>query len=224
MNIKVISTTKTFNTLNTSFKACDNISLDINQGDFIAIVGYTGSGKSTLLSMIGGILKPTSGSIYYDSFKISDASESDVTTFRREYFSYIFQHPVIIPNMNIIDNIVMPLMFKNDITDEKIEQVKEYIKAFGLKSKQNMKAGMLSGGEMKKVSILRALVYGCDVLIADEPTNDLDPKTIKILVDIFNSINKKGTTVIMVTHSHSIASQAKTVYEMSNGKIIRTLK
>ena len=224
MNIKVISTTKTFNTLNTSFKACDDISLDINQGDFIAIVGYTGSGKSTLLSMIGGILRPTSGSIYYDSFKISDASESDITVFRREYFSYIFQHPVIIPNISIIDNIVMPLIFKSDITNEKIEEVKEYIDAFGLKSKENMKAGLLSGGEMKKVSILRALAYGCDVLIADEPTNDLDPKTIKVLVDIFNSINKKGTTVIMVTHSHSIASQAKTVYEMSNGKIIRTLK
>lgn len=224
MNIKVMGITKIFKTFNVSFKACDDISLDINKGDYISIVGTTGSGKSTLLSMIGGILRPTSGSLYYNSHKISDSSESNIATFRREFFSYIFQYPVIIPNMSVIDNIVMPLTFKSNITSETINQVEDYIGAFGLKNKQNMRAGMLSGGEMKKVSILRALAYGCEVLIADEPTNDLDPKTIEVLLDIFNTINKLGTTIIMITHSHQVASQGRAVYEMSNGKIIRTLK
>lgn len=224
MNIKIINVSKVFHLGINKCNACEDISLDINQGDFISFVGHTGSGKSTLLSIIGSILKPTSGTIYYDSFKIDNASEDILASFRREYFSYIFQYPVIIPTISVIDNILMPLAFKHKITDEKINQTKENIELFALKDKMYSKASNLSGGEMKKVAILRALAYGCKCLIADEPTSDLDPATTKILMEILTNINKQGTSIIMVTHAHNIAANANNVYEMSNGKIIRCLK
>ncbi len=224
MNIKVTNATKIFKSKSNAFKACDNISLDINQGDFIAFVGYTGSGKSTLLSMIGAILKPTNGNIFYNSYKLSDANESELVAFRRKYFSFIFQQSVVIPNMTVMDNILMPLAFKHGVNKEKIEQAEHYLELFSLEDKMYSNASNLSGGEMKKVSILRAFSYGCEILIADEPTNDLDPETISITTNIFNELNKMGVTIILVTHDHSIATTAKSVYEMQNGKIIRTLK
>lgn len=224
MNIKVIKASKSFSLINSNFLACDDISIDINQGDFISFVGHTGSGKSTLLSIIGGILKPSSGSIYYDSFKVSEASEETLTSFRREFFSFIFQYPVIIPTMSVIDNILMPLAFKHNISDKKVEQTKDNIALFSLQDKMYVKASKLSGGEMKKVSILRALAYGCKYLIADEPTSDLDPATTKTLMEIFDTINEQGVTIVMVTHAHDIAAHAKNVYEMSGGKIVRCLK
>ncbi len=224
MNIKIINISKTFNSGVNKFKACEDISLDINQGDYISIVGHTGSGKSTLLSIIGGILKPSEGSIYYDSYKLENPSEEILASFRREYFSYIFQYPVIVPTINVIDNILMPLSFKHKITEEEIKQTKENLELFSLKEKTYLKAANLSGGEMKKVSILRALAYGCKCLIADEPTSDLDPSTTKTLMEIFLELNKKGTTIVMVTHAHNIAAHANNVYEMSDGKIVRCLK
>ena len=224
MNIKIIKKKKTFPLGVNQCNACEDISLDINQGDFISFVGHTGSGKSTLLSIIGGILKPSSGTIYYDSYKLNGASEDVLASFRREYFSYIFQYPVIIPTISVIDNVLMPLAFKHKITDEKINQTKENIELFSLKDKMYSKASNLSGGEMKKVAILRALAYGCKCLIADEPTSDLDPATTKTLMEILSTINKQGTTIIMVTHAHNIAAHANNVYEMSNGKIVRCLK
>ena len=224
MNIKIINISKTFNFGVGKFKACEDISLDINQGDFISFVGHTGSGKSTLLSIIGGILKPSEGAIYYDSYKLENPSEEVLTSFRREYFSYIFQYPVIVPTLNVIDNILMPLSFKHKITEEEIKQTKKNIELFSLKEKTYLKASNLSGGEMKKVSILRALAYGCKCLIADEPTSDLDPSTTKTLMEIFNELNKNGTTIVMVTHAHNIAAHANNVYEMSDGRIVRCLK
>lgn len=224
MNIKIINISKTFNLGAGKFKACEDISLDINQGDFISFVGHTGSGKSTLLSMIGGILNPSEGSIYYDSYKLENPSEEILASFRREYFSYIFQYPVIVPTLNVIDNILMPLSFKHKITEEEIKQTKRNIELFSLKEKTYLKASNLSGGEMKKVSILRALAYGCKCLIADEPTSDLDPSTTKTLMEIFTELNKNGTTIVMVTHAHNIAAHANNVYEMSDGKIVRCLK
>ena len=224
MNIKIINISKTFNLGTGKFKACEDISLDINQGDFISFVGHTGSGKSTLLSMIGGILNPSEGSIYYDSYKLENPSEEILASFRREYFSYIFQYPVIVPTLNVIDNILMPLSFKHKITEEEIKQTKKNIELFSLKEKTYLKASNLSGGEMKKVSILRALAYGCKCLIADEPTSDLDPSTTKTLMEIFAELNKNGTTIVMVTHAHNIAAHANNVYEMSDGKIVRCLK
>ena len=152
------------------------------------------------------------------------ANEDVLASFRREYFSYIFQYPVIIPTISVIDNILMPLAFKHKITEEKINQTKENIELFALKDKTYSKASNLSGGEMKKVAILRALAYGCKCLIADEPTSDLDPATTKTLMEILTTLNKQGTTIIMVTHAHNIAAYANNVYEMSNGKIVRCLK
>lgn len=224
MTIKIMAATKEFALPTQTFVACKDISLDINKGDFMAFVGHTGSGKSTLLSMIGGIMRPSSGAIYYDSVKISDASEQTRTSIRRKHFSYIFQYPVIVPTLSVIDNILMPLAFKNGVNQTRIKHTKENLYLFGLDKKELLPASKLSGGEMKKVSILRALAYGGDVLIADEPTSDLDPESTRVLVDIFHKLNSKGTTIIMVTHAHSTASHAKTVYEMSHGRIIKNLK
>lgn len=224
MNIKVINVTKTFKTLTKSFDVCKNISMDINQGDFVAIVGYTGSGKSTLLNIIGAILTPTTGQVYYDAFNVKKSLEKSLAYYRRRFFSYIFQYPLIVNNMSVMDNILMPLIIKNSITEEKIKEAKEYIKLLDLKNKQSVLASKLSGGERQKLSIIRALTYGGDVLIADEPTNDLDPNTVKTLVKIFKKLNEAGITIIMVTHAHLIAEQARTVYEMNKGKIVKTLK
>ena len=118
----------------------------------------------------------------------------------------------------------MPLSFKHKITEEKIKQTKKNIELFSLKEKTYLKSSNLSGGEMKKVSVLRALAYGCKCLIADEPTSDLDPSTTKTLMEIFAELNRNGTTIVMVTHAHNIAAHANNVYEMSDGKIVRCLK
>lgn len=224
MNIKAISLTKSFLVGTENFEACHNVSLDINEGDFISIVGHTGSGKSTFLSMIGGILTPTSGSLYYDSVKVNEISKKERTFIRRSYFSFIFQYPVIIPTMSVMDNILMPLVFKEGVSQDKIKQAENNLRIFDIYKKRNMAGCKLSGGEMKKVAIMRALAFGGEVLIADEPTSDLDPKSSKMLIDILHTINDGGTTIVLVTHAHNVAASAKTVYEMKDGQIIRCLK
>ncbi len=224
MNIKAMSITKSFNGSLNKFNACEEISMDINQGDFISIVGHTGSGKSTFLSMIGGIMKPTDGTIYYDAIKNTDLSRNKMAELRRKYFSFIFQYPVIIPGMNVIDNILMPLIFKDGVNEEKIKQTENNLRIFDLYKRRKMNANKLSGGEMKKVSIMRALAYGGSILIADEPTSDLDPDSAKAFSEILHTLNDKGVTILLVTHAHNVAAISHTVYEMKDGKIIRSLK
>ncbi len=224
MNIKALSLTKSFNTGSSKFNACEEVSLDINQGDFISIVGHTGSGKSTFLSMVGAIVPPSSGTIYYDAIKNTDLSSAKLAELRRQYFSFIFQYSAIIPNMSVMDNVLMPLIFKGHVDKEKIAQAENNLRIFDLYKRRKMNASNLSGGEMKKVSIMRALSYGGSILIADEPTSDLDPHSTKTFLEILQTLNEKGVTILLVTHAHNVAAVSTTVYEMKNGKIIRSLK
>ncbi len=224
MNIKVLSISKSFNVGSDKFHACQDISMDINQGDFVGIVGHTGSGKSTFLSMVGSIMSPTSGLIYYDALKSTEMSKSAIISLRRSHFSFIFQYPIIIPTMSVMDNILMPLIFKGGVDKEKIEQTNRNLEIFNLYNKKDIQAKRLSGGEMKKVAIMRALAYGGSVLIADEPTSDLDPDATKAFSEILYKLNEKGVTIILVTHAHNVAAISDTVYEMENGKIVRSLK
>ncbi len=224
MNIKVLGVSKTFNVGSEKFHACQDISMDINQGDFVGIVGHTGSGKSTFLSMVGSVMSPTSGLIYYDALKNTEMSKSAIISLRRSHFSFIFQYPVIIPTMSVMDNILMPLIFKGGVDEEKIEQTSKNLEIFNLYNKKDVQAKRLSGGEMKKVAIMRALAYGGSVLIADEPTSDLDPDATKAFSEILHTLNEKGVTIILVTHAHNVAAISHSVYEMENGKIVRSLK
>ncbi len=224
MNIKLLSVSKSFNVGSEKFHACKDISMDINQGDFVGIVGHTGSGKSTFLSMIGAIMTPTNGMIYYDALKNTEMSKNALISLRRTHFSYIFQYPVIIPTMSVMDNILMPLIFKGGVDEDKIEQTHSNLEVFNLYSKKDILASKLSGGEMKKVAIMRALAYGGSVLIADEPTSDLDPDATKAFSDILHKLNERGVTIVLVTHAHNVAAISHSVYEMENGRIVRSLK
>lgn len=225
MNLRVINITKEFNIAGTHVLAVDNISMDINDGDFISLVGATGSGKTTFLSLIGGIMKPSGGSVYYDTQKLNGLKDEDIAELRKRYVSFIFQYPELISDLTVLENILMPLMFKRRITEEIEERAYHYLERLSLAHKAELTPLSLSGGEQKKVAVVRAIMYEPELLLADEPTSDLDPDSADEVMTIFREINEQHRiSIVMVTHARGLASEAKNIYKLNNGKIVDLLQ
>ena len=199
--------------------ALDDVSLAINQGEFVAIIGPSGSGKSTLLHIIGGIDKPTSGKVLINGADISSLRSDKMTIFRRQNIGIVYQFYNLIPTLNAEDNITLPVLLDGKKVDK--EKLEELIQLLNLEKRRNAMPSELSGGEQQRVSIGRALINNPSILLADEPTGNLDSKASKEIVEIFKYYNKTyKQTILHVTHDEEIALQADRIIKLQDGKIV----
>lgn len=203
--------------------ALDDISLTIEKGEFIAIIGSSGSGKSTLLHILGGVDIPTSGKVYLESQDVYAQNNEKLAIFRRRQVGLIYQFHNLIPTLNVVENITLPiLMDKRKVNEERLDDLLEML---GLQDRKHHLPNQLSGGQQQRVSIGRALMNAPAVMLADEPTGSLDSRNGHEIIKLLKESNKKyGQTLIMVTHDENIALQADRIIGISDGKVVRNEK
>lgn len=211
---------KTYGEGDTLVKALDNVSFSVEQGEFIAIVGPSGSGKSTLLHIIGGVDVPTSGEVIINGTKISDLDETALAIFRRRQIGLIYQFYNLIPILTVEENLTLPLLLDGRKPDQK--QIEMLVEKLGLENRLKHLPNELSGGQQQRVSIGRALLNSPALLLADEPTGNLDSENSKEIIKLLRQFNKENKqTVIIITHDERIAFSADRVIEINDGKILR---
>ncbi len=211
---------KTYGEGDTLVKALDNVSFSVEQGEFIAIVGPSGSGKSTLLHILGGVDVPTSGEVIINGTKISDLDETALAIFRRRQIGLIYQFYNLIPILTVEENLTLPLLLDGRKPDQK--QIEVLVEKLGLEKRLKHLPNELSGGQQQRVSIGRALLNSPALLLADEPTGNLDSENSKEIIKLLRQFNKENKqTVIIITHDERIALSADRVIEINDGKILR---
>ena len=199
--------------------ALDGVNLEVNKGEFLAIVGTSGSGKSTLLHMLGGLDRPTSGEVIVDGHRISKLTDDELTIFRRRKIGFVFQAFNLVPVLNVYENIVLPLELDGEKVDK--EFVNEIIDTLMLTSKKEVLPSQLSGGQQQRVAIARALAFRPAIILADEPTGNLDSKTGQDVLSLLKvSAEKYGQTIVMITHNDEIAQLADRVIRIEDGHIV----
>lgn len=201
--------------------ALKGISVEIRKGDFVAIIGASGSGKSTMMNLIGCLDVPTKGSILLKNQDITKLSESDLATLRGETIGFIFQQYNLVPSITAYNNVLLPLEFLEYDNQKAKEKVKKILKLVGLDDKGHHLPTQLSGGQQQRVSIARSLVADPEIILADEPTGNLDSVTGKSIMQMFNKLWEEGKTIIMVTHDLKLAKYANTTIELKDGQIIK---
>lgn len=217
--LKVENLTKIYGKGNTKVTALDNVSFSVEKGEFVAIVGASGSGKSTLLHILGGVDRPTSGKVIVDKEDVYKLNEANLAIFRRRQVGLIYQFYNLIPILNIEENITLPILLDGRKVDK--EYLNELINILGLEKRLNHLPNELSGGEQQRVSIGRALMNRPAILLADEPTGNLDSKSSKEIVELLKLSNKKyNQTIIMITHDNSLALNADRIITIKDGRII----
>lgn len=217
--LKVENLCKTYGKDETLVKALDNVSFSVNKGEFVAIVGSSGSGKSTLLHLLGGVDKPTSGKIIIDGEDVYQLNETNLAIFRRRQVGLIYQFYNLIPILNVKENITLPILLDGKKVDD--NYLNEIIKTLDLQNRVNHLPNELSGGQQQRVSIGRALMNHPAILLADEPTGNLDSKSSREIVELLKLSNKKyKQTIIMITHDHNLALNADRIITIDDGKIV----
>lgn len=200
-------------------KAIDDTNISIDEGEFVAIVGKSGSGKTTLLNMIGGLDNPTEGKVYIDKKDISTLKEEELAIFRRRKIGFIFQSYNLIPSLNVWENIVLPIGLDGKKVD--VDFVEDILKNIGLENKKESMPNTLSGGQQQRVAVARALATRPSIILADEPTGNLDSKTSdEVMMLLKLMVKKYGQTLVMITHDESIAQMAERVIYIEDGKVI----
>jgi len=200
--------------------ALQNISLVINKGDFVSIVGKSGSGKSTLMHLIGCLDVPTKGEILIDGKDISKLSEAELARIRNKYIGFVFQTFNLLQRTSALDNVKLPLIYNREYKDGNTRAIK-LLESVGLEERIKHKPNQLSGGQQQRVAIARALVNNPELILADEPTGNLDSKSGKEIIDLFIKLNKEGKTIVVVTHDEDIAKKARKIVRIEDGKIIK---
>ncbi len=218
--IEVKNLTKEYKTGSETICAVNNISLEIEEGSFVILMGESGSGKSTLLTMLGGLNKPTRGNIIVDQIDIYKLTSNAISDFRKEYIGFVFQAFQLVPYLTVEENVMLPLSISDLSKKQKKEIVYSILEKVHIKDKSKRLIDELSGGEQQRVAIARALVNEPLIILADEPTGNLDSNTSKEIINIFLSIVSEGKTVVMVTHNKEYTKYATRVVELSDGKII----
>lgn len=217
--LKVENLCKTYGKGETLVKALDNVSFSVEKGEFVAIVGSSGSGKSTLLHILGSVDRPTSGKVYVDGEDVYKLNETNLAIFRRRQVGLIYQFYNLIPILNVKENMTLPILLDSKKVDEKY--LDELIEILGLTNRVNHLPNELSGGQQQRVSIGRALMNRPTLLLADEPTGNLDSKASKEIIELLKLSNKKyKQTIIMITHDHDLALNASRIITLEDGKII----
>lgn len=198
--------------------ALDNVSLTVENGNFIAVMGPSGSGKSTLLNIIGGLDQLSSGEVILDGNRIDGYDENALVDIRRGKIAYVFQQYHLLPSLTALENVLLPLIFAGDGKNERAAL--EILKRVGLEKRAGHKPSQLSGGEQQRVAIARTLVTGPSLILADEPTGNMDQKTGNEILRLFTELNEEGRSIVMVTHSADIARQAKEIINLEDGQIV----
>lgn len=218
--LRVENLTKIYGKGENEVRALDGVSFSVNKGEFIAVIGPSGSGKSTLLHILGGVDRPTSGRVLMDGKDVYAQNEEQLAIFRRRQVGLIYQFYNLIPVLNVTENITLPVLMDGQKVNR--DRLKEFITTLGLTGRENHLPNQLSGGQQQRVSIGRALMNAPAVVLADEPTGNLDSKNSKEIVDLLKISNEKyGQTLIVITHDESIALQADRIISIDDGKITR---
>ncbi len=218
--LRVENLTKTYGKGENEVRALDGVTFSVKKGEFIAIIGPSGSGKSTLLHILGGVDKPTDGKVYVDGQDVYAKNDEQLAIFRRRQVGLIYQFYNLIPVLNVTENITLPvLMDGRKVNNERLEELLDTLK---LKGRENHLPNQLSGGQQQRVSIGRSLINAPAVVLADEPTGNLDSKNSQEIVELLKLSNKKyNQTLIIVTHDENIALQAQRIIAIEDGKITR---
>ncbi len=218
--LQVSGLKKTFSKNGVEIHVLKGIDLDINRGDFITIMGPSGAGKSTLLHLFGLLDKPTEGEIFFRGRKVREFSEDEESRFRNENIGFVFQFYHLLQDFDVIENIMMPLLIRKMKANDALSKAEVFLEIMGLKERKNHKPGELSGGEQQRVAIARALVNEPEIILADEPTGNLDRKTGKEVLNYILSVNAKlSSTLILVTHDPGIGNIGARQYNMVDGEL-----
>lgn len=201
-------------------RALDGVSMTIEQGEFVAIVGQSGSGKSTCMNIIGCLDIPTSGTYHLNGIDVSTMNEIELSHIRNQTLGFIFQQYNLLPKLNLLENVELPLIYRGMSPKEREEKAKIALERVGLLDRAKKMPSQLSGGQQQRVSIARALAGEPPVILADEPTGALDSKTGRDVLDFIKKLNDEGTTIVLITHDMSIAEEAKRIIRIQDGKII----
>jgi len=218
--IKLQNVCKNYQMGDSLVKAACHINLDIKKGDFIAIVGPSGSGKSTMMNLVGALDLASEGEIFLDGQDIEHLEESELAQIRGRKIGFIFQTFNLIPTLTALGNVMLPMMFQNYSEEEREERGRKLLEDLGMGHRLDHLPGELSGGERQRVAIARALSNDPEVILADEPTGNLDSKTGDDVMQILKNLNNEGKTIIMVTHDMEKAKQAKKIVRLKDGRIV----
>ncbi|MFZ5996955.1 MAG: ABC transporter ATP-binding protein [Nitrospirota bacterium] len=198
--------------------ALKGVDLDIGHGEFVSVIGPSGAGKTTLLHILGCLDTPTKGIMKFDDVEVEDMSEAELVAVRRKKIGFIFQQFYLIPGLTVFDNVALPLLFnRSKVESDRIESI---IDRVGLGDRSRHTPSQLSGGEMQRVAIARALVNNPEVILADEPTGNLDTENSERIFELLTSLHKNGLTVVMITHNNELATRADRVIRLKDGKVV----
>ena len=219
--ISIQSVSKIYNLGETVVKALDNVSLSIYDNDYISIMGPSGSGKSTLMNIIGCLDVPTKGKYKFKNELISEMDDNQLANIRNEKIGFVFQTFNLLPKLNAMQNVEVPLIYSSLGRKERLDRAEEALHIVGLQDRMTHKPNELSGGQRQRVAIARALVNKPSIILADEPTGNLDSKSGNEILKFFSKLHKDGNTIIMVTHEESVAKLSKRRIDIFDGKIVR---
>ena len=201
-------------------KAADHISMQIDRGEFVAVVGQSGSGKSTCMNIIGCLDVPTAGTYLLDGRDVGQMSKNELAEIRNELLGFIFQQYNLLPKLNLMENVELPLMYAGVGRAERRARAKESLERVGLGDKLLHRPNELSGGQQQRVSIARALVGRPAVILADEPTGALDSHTSREVLELLQALHRQGNTIVLITHDNSIAKQAQRIIRLEDGRVV----
>lgn len=217
--VEIKDVCKIYNPGENEVRALDHVSLTIDEQEFVAIIGHSGSGKSTLMNMLGCLDVPTSGEYWLHGQDVSALSDDELSDIRNREIGFIFQGFNLIPNLTALENVELPLIYRGVSKSMREELSVEALKKVGLEHRMDHKPSEMSGGQQQRVAIARAIAQAPPVILADEPTGNLDSNSTKEIMDILKGLHKEGRTVILITHDNEIAAQAKRVIKIRDGKI-----
>lgn len=216
---------KSFENGSQKVKVLDNISLTVYEGQFISVMGPSGSGKSTLMFSLSGMDKIDSGKVIFDGSDLTSLKENEFADIRRSKMGFVFQQATLLKNLNILDNIILPSMRDNKKTKDKVvEKAKSLMKKLGISELEGRDITQASGGQLQRAGICRALMNSPKMIFGDEPTGALNSKSAQELMDIFDDINKEGTTIMLVTHDAKVAARTERILFLKDGKIVSELE
>ena len=222
--IKLINITKIYKSGKIEVKALDNLSLKIYENDFLAIMGPSGSGKSTLMHIIGCLDIPTQGEYYFEGRLVNQLSQRELAKIRNKKIGFVFQNFNLLPRASILRNVELPLVYAGVKRRERIKIAKSILIKVGINDRFNKKPSEFSGGQQQRIAIARALVNNPSIILADEPTGNLDTKTGNEIMDIFKRLHQEGKTIIIVTHDFQIARQTNKIINLLDGKIVNQVE
>lgn len=204
--------------------ALADVDLQIKKGEFVAIIGTSGSGKSTLMHIIGLLDSPTSGKVYLEGKETSKLSEEELAVLRNAHIGFVFQSFNLLPRTSALDNVSLPLLYSGAEKAERAKRAQKSLEIVGLGDRVSHTSAQLSGGEQQRVAVARALVNNPSIILADEPTGNLDSKSGQEIMNLLHDLNKKGNTIVLVTHEVDIAKGAKRIVEIMDGKVVKDVR